>query len=301
MDPEGDYDAFADAVSLGAPTHAPGVEEILQLLSKPNTNAIVNLVGLPLADRPTFFAQLLPQLMSLRARTGRPHWIVIDEAHHLLPAEWEPAGLALPEKLRSIMQITVHPDLLAPKLLKDVDLLVAVGETPIEMLQEFGRVAATDLPQATQLKLEHGEALVWDRARNNAPFVLRIAPSHTERKRHTRKYAAGELPPDRSFYFRGPRKTLNLRAHNLIMFLQIAEGVDDDTWVYHLKRHDYSQWIGEYIKDPDLSEEVRHIENDASLSPQESRRHVREQVEQLYTLPAGPEASSSMDSLPTPH
>ena len=45
----------------------------------------------------------------------------------------------------------------------------------------------------------------------------------------------GELPPERSFYFKGPERKLNLRARNLIQFLQLAEGIDVDTWTFHLK------------------------------------------------------------------
>ena len=52
-----------------------------------------------------------------------------------------------------------------------------------------------------------------------------------EHRRHSRKYAEGELPQDRSFYFRGPQGKLNLRAQNLMVFLQMAEGVDDETWL----------------------------------------------------------------------
>ena len=81
----------------------PRVEEIVQVLAKPDASCIVNLVGLPIADRPGFFASLAPRLQELRARLGRPHWLVIDEAHHLLPAEWEPGPLALPEKLSGVL------------------------------------------------------------------------------------------------------------------------------------------------------------------------------------------------------
>ena len=93
IDPEGDYDTFADAVSLGGPTRPPTLDEIIQFLGKPDTNGIVNLVGVPIGDRPAFFASLAPRLRELRDRTGRPHWLVVDEAHHLLPAEWEPGPL----------------------------------------------------------------------------------------------------------------------------------------------------------------------------------------------------------------
>src|SRR6266446_10126510 len=56
---------------------------------------------------------------------------------------------------------------------------------------------------------------------------------HAQRLRHSRKYAEGELGEDKSFYFRGQEGSLNLRAQNLVLFLQIAEGVDDGTWLYH--------------------------------------------------------------------
>ena len=49
--------------------------------------------------------------------------------------------------------------------------------------------------------------------------------------RHHRKYGFGELGY-RNFYFRGPDKRLNLKAQNLAMFCQIAEGVDDAIWLF---------------------------------------------------------------------
>jgi hypothetical protein len=44
-----------------------------------------------------------------------------------------------------------------------------------------------------------------------------------------RQYAQGEVSPNQSFYFRGPESKLHLRAQNLETFLQMADGVDDDT------------------------------------------------------------------------
>jgi len=67
--------------------------------------------------------------------------------------------------------------------------------------------------------------------------VKAVALSRPEawQKRHIRKYAEGELGTDKSFYFRGPDGSLNLRAQNLSIFLQMAEGVDDNTWTHHLR------------------------------------------------------------------
>jgi hypothetical protein len=286
IDPEGDYDTFADAVTLGTPTRPPGIEEIVQLLAKPRASCIANIVGLPIADRPGFFASLAPRLQELRAKSGRPHWIVIDEAHHLLPAEWQPGPLALPEKLSGVWQVTVHPDLIAPKALVDVTTLIAVGQQPVAAFREFSGICKQAPPQIEEVQLAPGEAILWPVAARGKPRRLKIAPSHTERRRHRRKYAEGELPPDRSFYFRGPQHKLKLRAYNLILFLQMAEGVDEETWTHHLKRGDYSEWIRHAIKDDGLADQIHAFEQDESLSAEASLRAIREAIEQRYTLPA---------------
>jgi HAD superfamily hydrolase (TIGR01484 family) len=285
IDPEGDYDTFAGAITIGAPTRPPAVNEVAQLLAKPDTSCIVNLVGLQIADRPSFFASLAPRLQELRARSGRPHWILIDEAHHVLPAEWEPGPLALPEKLSGVIEISVHPDLIAPKALCDVKTLIVVGKNPDVAFRELGKARGKPVPDVDGNELEPGHALLWN-VGTEVPVHLKIAPSHTERRRHTRKYAEGELPPDRSFFFKGPDKKLNLRARNLIQFLQLAEGVDDDTWMHHLNAGDYSAWIRQCIKDSGLAATIRSVEQAGDLSPAESRDRVREAVEEQYTLPA---------------
>jgi HAD superfamily hydrolase (TIGR01484 family) len=311
IDPEGDYGTFADAVAIGAPTRPPTVAEIVQLLSKPGTSCIANLVGLPIADRPGFFASLAPRLQELRTRTGRPHWIVIDEAHHVLPAEWEPGPLSLPENLSGVLQISVHPDLIAPKLLRAVKTLIVVGKNPQNAFRELGRVCKVPVPDIDAVELEPGQALMWDRTRGNGsevslPVRLKIVPGKTERRRHTRKYAEGELPPERSFFFRGPQQKLNLRARNLIQFLQLAEGVDDETWTHHLRRGDYSEWIRNAIKDSGLAATLQSVEKEKNLSPADSRQRVQEAVEEQYTLPAAasppetPRASSREGSSKRP-
>ena len=56
--------------------------------------------------------------------------------------------------------------------------------------------------------------------------------------------------------FRGPDEKLNLRAHNLELFVQMAEGVDEETWLHHLRQGDYSRWFRDAIKDPELADEA---------------------------------------------
>ncbi len=131
-----------------------------------------------------------------------------------------------------------------------------------------------------------GTAIAWFRKTDTEPFRFRITPGHTERRRHVRKYAEGELGQDKSFYFTGPEGKLNLRAQNLILFTQLAEGVDEETWLYHLQQGDYSRWFREAIKDESLAEEVQKIEETANSSASESREAIKAAIEQRYTLPA---------------
>ncbi len=93
-----------------------------------------------------------------------------------------------------------------------------------------------------------------------------------------RKYAEGRLSPETSFFFKGPHDKLNLRAHNLMMFNQIAEGIDDETWLFHLRQQDYSKWMRRAIKDDALASEVLEVETDSGATPQGSRKRIIDAV-----------------------
>jgi hypothetical protein len=115
--------------------------------------------------------------------------------------------------------------------------------------------------------------------------VKAYRPEQT-RRRHTRKYAEGDLGPEGSFYFSGPLGRLNLRAQNLQLFVQIGEGVDDETWEHHRGRRDYSRWFRDVIHDEDLAAEAACIEGDSNLDARESRRRIAAAVSERYTAPA---------------
>ena len=286
VDPEGDYEDFPGAIVFGSSERAPSTTEVVTALAKPDTSIVVNLVSLPLQDRPSFFASLLPRLLEMRAKTGRPHWILVDETHHLLPSDWQPAPMLMPEQLTSMIYVTVHPDSVAPVVLNHIDVVATLGEAPGEAISSYCKAVRAEAPPLPDVSIGPGKALVWMRRSRNQPFVLHVLPGQTDRRRHRRKYAEGELPPERSFYFRGPEEALNLRAQNLILFMQIADGIDDQTWLHHLHQGDYSTWMKSSIKDDVLADEVSAVERDARLSPSESRQQLRAAIERHYTMPA---------------
>jgi hydroxymethylpyrimidine pyrophosphatase-like HAD family hydrolase len=286
VDPEGDYALLENAIVLGDKQRAPTVAEVLEVLEPPTRNVVVNLLGLGLDERPAFFSRLLPGLQDLRARAGRPHWIVVDEAHHLLPAPSELVSVTLPRTLSGMMLITVHPEHVAPAVLSSIDMVVAIGRSSDETLRAFGEAVGGQLPRDLPKTAEPGEALLWlRRPEARDPIWFRTTPPRAEHRRHVRKYATGELGEDKSFYFRGPAGRLNLRAQNLALFVQLAEGLDDETWLHHLREQDYSRWFREAIKDEELAGEAARVEEDSSMSPGESRALIKAAIEQRYTLP----------------
>jgi hypothetical protein len=284
FDPEGDYDELKRAVSIGDAATPPRIEETLKLLRQFSANVVVNTQALAVAERPPFFGKLLPHIAALRARTARPHWLLIDEAHHLLPAARADVSQALPEEITAAVFITVHPESVSADALKTVQTVIALGDKANETVAVFCKTIGVRAPERVDFTAAD-EVLFWT-VGSNAPQAVRAERPRQAHKRHTRKYAEGDLGPDLSFYFRGPNQALNLRAQNLMIFLQIADGIDDATWGHHLRAGDYSAWFRNVIKDDEMAQEAAEIEADKSLGPGESRKRVREMVSRRYTAPA---------------
>jgi len=285
IDPEGDYQNFEGTMVVGNAQQIPNSPEVLAALSNPAQNIVVNLAGVKLDDRPAFLAQLLPSLLKMRVRTGRPHWIVIDEVHHMFHADWN-AAVTLPQSVNGILMITVHPEHVAASALSLVDTIISV-KSPQKTITDFCTTIEHAPPiDALPENLATGEAIAWFLEGEEQPFQFQVIPPRQERQRHMRNYAEGNLGDDRCFYFRGEDNKLNLKAHNLMMFIQLAAGVDDQTWFYHLHQQDYSTWLRNCIKDQTLTAEVNQVEQTADISAEESRDQIKLAIEKRYTLPA---------------
>jgi hypothetical protein len=286
IDAEGDYAEWEDATIVGTAKREPDVNEIMNHLEKPGESVVANLIAIDPADRPRFLAKILPEISKFRAETGRPHWVIVDEAHHFLPADWKPAPLTLPQELPALVAVTVHPESLAPELLKVVSTAVGVGKGAGATLAAYHRAATGRDDFAAPMDPTDDHILVT-RAGSLDVELVRSAKPKGKRTRHARKYAEGELAEAESFYFRGPAGKLNLRTQNLSIFKQVAQGIDDETWLHHLRAADYSKWFRTAIKDEELALEAAAIERAADkLSAVDSRRRIIEAVECRYTVPA---------------
>ena len=285
FDPEGDYGELQQAVSIGDAKTPPDSKAAIRLLDRLTANVVVNTQALRVSERPAFFAQLLPQVAAMRARTGRPHWLIIDEAHHLLAAPRNDIGQLLPERIPAAIFVTVHPDAVSVEALETVEIVLALGDGANETIATFCQAVGIPAPPVVPPPTGD-EILYWERHASTAPIAVRAIRPTQKRNRHLRKYAEGELGEDISFYFRGPDARLNLRAQNLSLFGQIAEGVDAETWEHHRRAGDYSRWFRDVIKDADLADVAADIESDRSLDAAASRARIVEEVSRRYTAPA---------------
>jgi hypothetical protein len=280
LDPEGDYETFEPAVTLGNPHYTPSADEVLTLLERMHS-AVVNLLGVSLEKRPEVCSELLRKCDGLLASKGRPHWFIVDEAHHVFPADRPADSTALTEAPRSNLLITVHPEHLHRDALAGVDVILAVGKAPEETIRKFCEAIDVNPPKLQPIELQHGEVLAWFRRGSSDPFVVATQPGKTEHRRHIRKYAEGDLGVG-SFVFTGPEGKLHLSAHNLNTFMRMAEGVDDETWCFHLKAGHLDEWFRWIVKNRELADEVRAIGSE-DCAPEETRQRIIDAIRARYT------------------
>jgi len=283
IDPEGDYEDLPDSMTIGTPQRAPSPEEAVQILLA-GQNVVLQLLGVDIPERPRYFEALAARLGESRSVSGRPHWIIMDEAHHFFPEDGSAGSLY---GRHSLFFITTKPALLARKAVEHIDAVIAVGDHAGEMIaaswHRSGVQARTCDIQPPPLR---GEALLSRRTSADKAERFVVSPGKTQQRRHRRKYAQGELTQEKSFFFTGPTFALKLRAQNLTSFLQLGFGVDDETWDYHLRLGEYSHWIRESLGDEELAADVAQIETQAGLTAADSRARIKDQIESRYTAPA---------------
>ena len=282
LDPEGDYQNMKEPVVLGTVEQPPAVDEVVQVIKDPEKSCVVSLFGAAREEQPVLFAKLLRALMAHRSATGRPHWYFIDEAHYPLPAKWGPVEDLQLEELRSVMYITAFPEQLPQVVLRGVDLFVAIGDDPRKNLADYCELLPEPAPEVAPPPDTAGpHTLAWWR-QLGPPAWIRPAPARGEHERHRHGYLEGDMDPEHRFYFRGPKGELNLAAQNLRIFMQLGEGVDDETWLHHLRAGDYVRWFRDVIQDEDLAKVAEHASHNGDASADESRQEMFGAIRRKY-------------------
>ncbi|TCR76701.1 HAD-IIB family hydrolase [Rhizobium sp. BK376] len=282
IDPEGDYLQLKDAVTVGGVSEPPTTEDALRLLLQADINVVVSTLALSIEERKRLFSNLARSVRHLRRNSGRPHWLIIDEAHHVLPflqAEKMPAPTA---GLGAIL-VTVDLAMIHPVILKNISTLIAMGSTAPELIASYAGALGIECPKQFP-RLSSEEFVLWSPATGAPPSILRRVSPKQIHHRHRGKYATGDVGAEHSFYFRGPNLETNLRARNLEEFLTLADEVSDPVWQHHLLAGDFSAWFRNVIRDDALAEQVLDIERERPSVPAVSRRAIARAVEVRYHI-----------------
>ena len=283
FDPEGDYHTLVEQEGIVVLKCEPGTEEdradeVNQLLRHRSTSVAIDLSALNREEKIHATARFLHALRGLRAETGAPHWIIVDEAHHVFPPGGSPAQEVADFAASGVCLITNEPASVDPDVLR---IARHVFSTSIEAVTETMPLVPRDAVPGGALQTGEALSITTEDAVATGIERFRVARRETSHKRHVRKYATGKLAPERWFHFRGPQNKLDLVAQNLEMFTMLAKGVDEDTWTYHLGNGEIARWLREQIKDEELANEIAALENSGDAA--ETRRIALDAIARRYT------------------
>lgn len=281
LDPEGEYETLDRVVAIGDQMQAGSIDEALRLLSK-GMSVAFGTVAIDLDQRQSLFKRLLPRIEMLRKMSGRPHYIVADEAHHYLPASCIPTSEIVCRAHAGLVLATISAEWLHPAVVGEMDYVMAFGTTAFDSIRKLaGASVASKYPQP---RLAADEALLWSRAPPHGPRRLRISGPRHQHERHKGKYAIGDVGEAHSFYFGWSPNGQVFRARNLTEFLSKADRLPEEIWLRHLHAGDFAAWFLQVIRDDELARRAEEIAEDAHLGAKESREQVAATIRDRYAV-----------------
>ena len=255
LDPEGDHVTLGElrgVLAVGGAEAPPPPERIATLLSHRFGSVVINLSRLKAAEKRRYTRALLAELQRLRAVTGLPHWIVLDEAPQLLGTERLPDDEpGLPAERFCL--VTHRPEDLVAGVLDQIDILLALpgGEVFAARTGLLSKMGALAEP------LTLGEAFFLERGTAGR---FRIGQRRCAHVRHWHKYLSDELPVHRQFHLRTPEGPTGVSVANIEQFHHEVQYAPAAVLAHHLGEGDFSRWMAGVLSDGSLAATVGAIE-----------------------------------------
>jgi hydroxymethylpyrimidine pyrophosphatase-like HAD family hydrolase len=287
FDPEGDHEALGarpgvlllgKALALPAPTALP------RILRDEAVSLVLTLAGLKNGEKVAYVHEALRALAAFRARTGIPHWTVVDEAHYFF-REGSPCCATL-EGTGSSVLVTYRPSLLATVVCKRMSAVVLTST-----VVEDERYFASSLLQASGLHAPEALAAIGERQAGlllpggTAPRWQVFTPGaraagHTH---HGRKYADGFLPDQQAFRFLYADGAPAV-AHNLAELCEGVRAVPAASLRHHMVAGDFSRWAEAVLGDASLARGLAKLERTVRAGATPVRDEIIAHVRNRYLI-----------------
>jgi hydroxymethylpyrimidine pyrophosphatase-like HAD family hydrolase len=267
IDPEGDYaplEALPGVVLLGGDEPPPSMPELARVLRHSDLSAVLDLSRLEPRERREYALRALRTATELRRECGLPHRIVVDEAHYFLQGAEEAHALDL--ELAGYTLITYRASGLHEDVLAACECVVVTGETdPAEARLLHERFRGRESPehwQETLAGLELDEAVLLPGSEEAGERLLRfrLAPRMTEHVRHRHKYLDVPVGRERAFHFQLEGGGRGPVAGSLQALVDALLVTPQERLRGHVRRGDFSRWIGDVFRDVHLAGQVRALE-----------------------------------------
>lgn len=262
IDPEGDHTGLGSLHNVLVTDGHPSAGQLGRIVRHHAGGIVVDLSAAHADERADYLATAHRELEAVRAETGLPHWLVIDEAQ--LPLARETTTSFMPAAAGYCLA-THRPQDLRPEALLAIDVLIALpGRRHTDRTADL-IAAAGAMPHAAATALVAragpGQAVLVSRERPGTGLVFTVGSRETGHMRHWHKYSGGQLSPERRFYLRSDWDTATGSTVGSAEELERELRASDDTVVIHHSMHsDFSRWVAEVLGDPPLAAAMAEIE-----------------------------------------
>ncbi|HET7874394.1 MAG TPA: HAD hydrolase family protein [Methylomirabilota bacterium] len=269
IDPEGDYRVlrrFAGVAWTAVRDEASMEQTLATFEHDPAACVVADLSLLPHAGKLRVIETALGKIQELRRRLGRPHWVLLDEAHYSLHREGvAPEVVALTDK--GFCLVTYHSSWLRKEVVEAMDLFILARTALAEELDflrsslvETGLAAGSAIATLSQLPPGEFLFLASDGPRPRTALTFVAPPRETAHVRHLAKYADSRVGPGEEFIFRHPDGRAAGSADSLHAFRRVLASVEDPVISHHAGRGDFSRWVLNVFRDPELGRQLSKTE-----------------------------------------
>jgi hydroxymethylpyrimidine pyrophosphatase-like HAD family hydrolase len=267
IDPEGDYHVLGRLPSIawlevGDDTSME--QAMARFRDDPRACVVLDLSALSHPKKLQIIETALELARTLRQRLGRPHWIVLDEAHYSLHRRGvRETAIGLEHK--GFCLVTYKPSWLRPSVLRGIDALALARTTlpeEVSFLRDWLAGAGEPSQRAIEILpyLPSGEFVLIQRDGGIGALTFTPSPRQTPHVRHLRKYADSQVPADQRFFFRDPEGRILMAADSFGAFRDAVASAPEGTLAHHAARGDFSRWVLDVFGDRTLGHQVRKLE-----------------------------------------